>query len=149
RRDQGESMFARQLATQLLAVLFVPVIKDDVCTIAASGSHLRCRGIAGHYDSRRYPQQFGGKRDRLGVVAGRKGRDTPPALPGIESGQRVERSAELEGPGTLEVLALEEDLGAQLLVRSARSQDRCAVRFVLEPLGSRDYIGIRWQIHSR
>jgi hypothetical protein len=95
-----------------------------------------------HDDGCRHTQQLRGKRYRLRVVTGREGRDTRSPLLGIELRQRVEGPAEFEGPAALEVLAFEENLGTQLLVRGTRGQDRCPVRMALEPLGGGDYIGI-------
>ena len=44
-----------------------------------------------------------------------------------QSREGVERASELEGPGALQVLALEEHLGARALVDRARGDDRGAM----------------------
>src|SRR5262249_56869183 len=65
---------------------------------------------------------------RLRVVAGREGDNAAGALVGRQARQRVVGAAELECAGALEVLALEEQLGAGPRVDGARRDDRRGVR---------------------
>ena len=68
-----------------------------------------------------------GERDGLRVIAGGEGHDAAAAFVGREARERVVGAAELEGAAALEVLALEEHLGAGAGVDGARRGDRCAV----------------------
>ena len=52
----------------------------------------------------------------LRVVAAGEGESAPAALGRIEARQRIECATKLEGTSALQVLALEENIGAQFLV---------------------------------
>ena len=70
---------------------------------------LRHRCVLGHEDRRRDPCFARRPRDCLAVVSGARRDDARGALPLAERRDRVVRAADLERPGALEVLGLEED----------------------------------------
>jgi hypothetical protein len=80
-------------------------------------------------------QQPRGQGDGLGMVARGKGHHAGLALRGAEARQGVEGAPELEGAHALQVLALEEDAGAQRLVQRARGEHRSAVGVALDAPG--------------
>ena len=85
---------------------------------------LHRRRVGRHDDDARDVEHLSGERDRLRVVAGREGDDAAAALVGGEARERVVGAAELEGAGALQVLALEEQVGAGARVDGARGRDR-------------------------
>jgi hypothetical protein len=101
--------------------------------IAAGGRDLGLRCVLRHQDQRRHAQQARRQRDRLGMVAAGERDHAGPALRRIEARQRIEGSAELEGAHALEVLALEEDFGAQARVQRRGAQHRCGMGMPLQP----------------
>ena len=127
RRNQGHAALFGKAAPDRLAVLAVTVVDHDIAAVAARRCDLRCRCVVRHHDRRRHAEQARRQRDRLRMVAGRERDDAGFALAPVEARQRIEGAAELEGAHALEVLALEEDLGAELVVGCARGQHRRAV----------------------
>ena len=99
----------------------VAVVDHDLAAVAARRRHLRGRRVVRHHDRGRHAEQACRQRDRLRVVAGRERDHAGLALARVEARQRVEGAAELERAHALQVLALEEDLGAELGVGGARA----------------------------
>ena len=126
-RDEREPALARQPLADRFAILAVAIVEDDLAAVPFRRAALHRRRVGRHDDDARDVEQLAGERDRLRVVAGRKGDDAAAALVGREARQRVVGAAELEGAGALQVLALEEQLGAGPRVDRARGGDRRAV----------------------
>ncbi len=76
--------------------------------------------VGRHHDDRidAYARRVAG--DRLGVVAGRHGHHAAGALVCVERQQLVERATLLEGGGELQVLELDDDVGAEDLRQNLR-----------------------------
>ena len=88
-------------------ILHAGAVQDDLRAVPAGGLHLGQRRARGHDHGGRAAELPGGERDALGVVA-RAGRDDAAGPFGVgEPGDPVVRSADLEQPGPLQVLALE------------------------------------------
>ena len=79
---------------------------------------------AGMKTSQGTPRARAAKRHRLRVVARAAGHDPPRAAVVAQRGELVQRAADLERAGALQVLGLEHDLAAAALGQRARGQDR-------------------------
>src|SRR5437764_3997443 len=77
------------------------------------------------------------------MVAGRTCEHAPLALLSRELRQRVVRPAELERAHALQVLALEEELGAEELVGARGREHRRPARSALDALVRRGYVFVR------
>ena len=86
----------------------VAVVGHHPTAVAAGRLDLLGRRVGRHQDGGGHRQQVARERDRLGMVAGRKGDHTGPPPLGIELRDRVVGAAELERADPLQVLALEE-----------------------------------------
>ena len=90
----------------------VPAMEDHFGAVALGGQLLGNRGPLGHDDGGRQAQLGRGKGHALAVVARRGGHHLDPFAPLLEQGQAVDGPPQLERPGGLEVLQLQEDLPA-------------------------------------
>ncbi len=126
-RHEHHAALRGQAPADGLAVFAEAVVGDHLGPVFARGGHLGGGCVLGHDDHRGHVEQAGRERDRLGMVAGGEGQHAALALGGVQLHQGVVGAAELEGPHALEVLALEEELGAQGLVGGARAQHGGAV----------------------
>ncbi len=131
-RDQCQAVLLGQPAADGFAVFGIAVVEDHLAAVAARGLDLDRRRVLGHHDHRAHAQQPRRQRDRLRMIARREGDDTGLALLGCELRQRVVRAAELEGAHALEVLALEEQLGAGQRIRRGRREDGRPVDLALQ-----------------
>ena len=123
-----EAAFGGQAAADGFAVVALAVVEDDLAAVAFGRPALHRRRVGRHDDDARDVEELAGERDRLRVVAGREGDDAAAAFVGREARQGVVGAAELEGARALQVLALEEHLGAGARVHGARRDDRRAMR---------------------
>ncbi len=128
RRDQRQTPLGGQLPAKFLAVLGVPVVGDDLGAVAAGRGQLRRRSVRRHQDHGGGAEQSAGQRDGLGVVPRGISGHAAAQLFRAQPGNRVVGAAELERPHPLEVLALDEDFGADKLVQRAGGDHRGAVR---------------------
>ena len=139
-RDQRQAALARQPTADRLAIFGVAVVHHDLGAIAARCRHLGTRRIVRHHDGGRDAQLPRRQGDRLRMVAGREGDHAGAPLRLAELRQRIEGAAELEGTGTLEVLALEEQLGTQQPIGRGRPKHRRVVGMILEPCSGSKHI---------
>ena len=105
----------------------VAIVEDDFAAVAFGRDTLDRRRVGRHDDDARDVEELSGERDRLRVIAGREGEDAAPPLGVGEPRQRVVGAAEFEGAAALQVLALEEQLGACVRVDRAGGDDRGAM----------------------
>jgi hypothetical protein len=127
-RDQRQPALRRKALPDRFAVLALAIVEDDLGAVLGRCRPLDGRGVGRHHDDAWDVEQAAGERDRLSVVAGRIGDDAAALLGRLEPREGVVGAAELERPGALEVLALEEDAGAGLLINGAGGDDRGPVR---------------------
>ena len=104
------------------------IVKDDLAAIGLCGALFHGGGVVGHHDDAGDVEDLAGEGNRLGVIAGGERQHAAFPLVGGEARERVIGAAELEGAGALEVLALEEELGAGEGVERSRGRDRRAMR---------------------
>jgi len=134
-RHQGHAALFGQAAADGLAVVGEAVEGDHLGAVFPRGGDLGCGRVLGHDDQGRHIEQARRQRDGLRVVARREGQHAAFALRIAEAAERVVGAAELEGAHALQVLALEEELRAQLGIGRAGAQHRRAVRHPLQPTG--------------
>jgi hypothetical protein len=87
--------------------------EHDLGAVLRGRDLLRERGVDGHVDARGHAERRRGERDALGVVAGARGDDAPCTLGVRQRGHAVDRAAQLEGAGALQVLGLEQHARAR------------------------------------
>ena len=125
--NQGQALLLDQVARHLFAILGQAVIADHACSVAQRSGFFGCRRIVGHDDGGGNAQQLRSQGDGLGMIARRERDHARLALGRRQVGHRVVAAAKLEGPDALEILALEEHLGAKPRIDGLRSQHRAAV----------------------
>ncbi len=91
----------------------VPAMENHFSPVALGGQLLGNRGPLGHDDGGRKTQLGRGEGHPLAVVAGGGGHHPRPLAPRFEQGQAVDGPPQLERPGGLEVLQLQEDFPAR------------------------------------
>ena len=87
--------------------------EHDLGAVVRGRDLLGERRVDGHVDARGHPERGRGERDALGVVAGARGDDAARALGVGQRGHAVDRAAQLEGAGALQVLGLEQHARAR------------------------------------
>src|SRR5437879_3084645 len=107
RRYEHAPRLGRDALGERRAVVFHPVVEDDLGAVGAGRLDLERRRVGRHADDRARADHPRGQRDALSVVARRVRDDAAPALGGGERQQLVQRAADLEGSRALEILALE------------------------------------------
>src|SRR5262249_43065948 len=123
RRNEDRIPFAPDLLRDVLAALCLAVVQDDLGTVAARRVDLGLRRVRRHDDGRADAEESRYESDGLAVVPGREGDDgLDVPLLGLRL-DLVVRAAELERAAPLQVLRLEEDLRARLLVELPRGED--------------------------
>jgi hypothetical protein len=123
-RDEDAARLRRQVPGARLAILGLPVVVDHLGAIALGRRHLQGGRVRRHQEDGRGSRELGGEGHALGMVARGEADHAALALLVAEGQELVERAANLEGAGTLEILALEEDVVAAPLVERAARDDR-------------------------
>ena len=126
-RNQSQPAVLREPSPDGLAILAIAIVENDLTTVRCGSHSLDFRRIRRHHDHAWDVEQLAGERNRLRMVARRKGHNAAATFVGIQSGERVVGSPELEGTGTLEVLAFEEERRARFRIQGARGCDRSAM----------------------
>ncbi len=117
-----EAVLARVLERRGLRLVEGFAGEDHLDAVLARALHLHVRGEARHEDRGADAEPLRVVSDCLRVVAGGDRQHARLALDRAQAQELVERPALLEGPGELEVLELEEDLGARHLGERARGE---------------------------
>src|SRR5438876_788952 len=107
RRYEHAPRLRRDALGERRAVVFHPVVEDDLGAVVAGRLDLERRRVGRHADDRARADHPRGQRDALSVVARRVRDDAARTLRGGERQQLVQRAADLEGSRALEILALE------------------------------------------
>ena len=89
--------FGGERAAECFAILGIAVVEHDIAAVAARRRDLHRRRVFRHDDRRRDVSEPAGERDRLRMVAGRKGENAATALRGVERRDGVARAPEFEG----------------------------------------------------
>ena len=100
--------------------------ESDLAAVASSGRDLRLRRGFGHHDGHVHALGAPGVRDGLGGVPRAHGDDAGAAGRRREPRHRVDRAADLERAGPLEVLELQERLGTDPVPEGVARDQRCA-----------------------
>ena len=108
--ERGRERLLERLAVKLRLRAVVPRRLD-----------LRHRRVMRHEDAGERARLAGGPGDRLAVVAGARGDDAGGVLLRAQLGDLVDRAADLEGAGALEVLRLQVDGRARSAARTSPS----------------------------
>ena len=118
---------ARSSAATRQASTLVAADVDDRA-LPARGLDLGHRRVGGDEDLAADAARCGGRGERLGVVAGRRGDDAARAALLPERGELGGHAADLERAGALQVLGLQHDRPARALGERAGREDRRAAR---------------------
>ena len=128
RRNHNQTALGGKAASQRFAILELAVVDDHLAAVAFGRVALDRGRVGRHEDDARNVEQVPRERDRLRVIAGRKGQHPTAPLGGGEARQRIEGAAKLEGAGALEVFALEEQVRVGPGIERPRGDDRRAMR---------------------
>src|SRR6185295_5007093 len=119
------SALARDLERDRVRFVVATVREHGLRAAALDSGELGERYTLGEHDGHRRANKLRGERDALPVVPGGCGHDTGGALCRIETRERVQRTADLEGASALEVLELEIHLAPGELRERRRSLSWC------------------------
>ncbi len=141
RDDQATPLLA-QTGGDRLAAFPLAVIEHDLGAIAGGEAAFDLGGVGGHDDGGGQAEACRGGRHRLGVIARGVG-DHPrgQAVPFGRGEQGVQRAADLEAPGPLQGLGLEQDLRPRRLVKEWIAEERRAMDAAGKPPRRRFDVG--------